>query len=473
MKKAISFLQIKLRRFNLLFALLIIASSGAFSQQLSGDLQHHTNQEIRLLGYNGFETTELAKGVIDESGNFILLYKDYIGMGYVETSDNSQLFLVINEPQMNITGTHLKEPDSISFTNTNENLIFNQYAVEHNQRERALAGWKYLLPQYKEVKLLKQQKEFVNVIQKEIDRLEKQDLDFLNNIKPSYYVSWFLPLRKLLDDIPSSAQQNTQRIPKHIADLRSIDFNDSRLYHSGILDDLLESHYWLLENGGMTMDSIYMEMNASTDYLIENLEGNDKLLNEVSDFLFSFLEKRSLFRASEHLALMLLTQSSCTIDDDLAKQMETYRAMKIGNTAPDIVFEGKKMMMGGEINKDLNLSDFNSDYTLVVFGASWCSQCAQEIPKINEKYVQWKLKGVETVFVSLDHDDIEFTNFVKDFPFLSSCDFKGWENKAAQDYYVFAVPTLFLLDKEREIILRPRSIEQVDAWIKYNLDPQD
>lgn len=460
-------------RHKLLFILLII-STYSFGQ-VSGCLKYYANQEIKLMGYTGFKTIELAKTGIDSVGNFSLNYNDeYKGMGYLQTADKSQLLLVINEQNITVNGsTNLKEPDSIIIGNSTENLIFNQYAVEHNQRERALAGWKYLLSQYKDVELLKQQKEYVNVIQKEIDRLEKQDLDFLNNIKPSYYVSWFLPLRKLLDDIPLSAQQYTQRIPKHIADLRSINFNDSRLYHSGILADLLESHYWLLENGGMTKDSMYMEMNASTDNLIENLEGNDKLLNEVSDFLFSFLEKRSLYRASEHLALKLLTQSSCTLEENLAKQMETYRAMKVGNTAPDIVFEGKKMMMGGEINKDLKLSDLKADYTLIVFGASWCLNCSQEIPKIKEKYVQWKLKGVETVFVSLDHDDIEFINFVKDFPFLSSCDFKGWENKAAQDYYVFAAPTLFLLDKEREIILRPRSIEQVDAWVNYNLDPKN
>ena len=471
MEKVTSFLQIKFRCFNLLCVLLTIGPYGAFSQQLSGSLKHHSNQEIRLFGYDGFETIELARSTIDASGNFILLYQDYIGMGYIETSDDSQLYLVLNETEVKITATHLKEPDSITFTNSNENLIFNQFAVEHNQRERALAGWKFLLPQYEKKKLLTQQKGIVNIIQKEIDRLEKQDLDFLNNLNSFYYVSWFLPLRKLLDDIPLSIQKYTQRIPKHLADIRNIDFNDSRLYHSGILDDLLESHYWMLENAGMTLDSMYMEMNASTDILIQNIEQNEKLLNEVSDFLFSFLEKRSLYKASEHLALKSLTQSSCLIEKGLAKRMETYRAMKVGKIAPDIVFEGKKMMMGGEINKDLRLSDLKSDYILIVFGASWCSNCELELPKIREKYLQWKLKGVETVFVSLDHDNKEFTSFVKDFPFLSFCDFKGWENKAVIDYYVFAVPTLFLLNNKREIILRPNSIEQADAWFKYKLGP--
>lgn len=311
-----------------------------------------------------------------------------------------------------------------------------------------------MLPLYQQTN---QQKGPLTTIKKEIERIEKEDTDFLNGLDKSTMVSWYLPIRKLIDDMPLSAQRYTERIPKHISDFRHINFNDKRLYHSGILDDLLEGHYLLLENSGMSLDSMYAQMNTSTDYLIKNLEGNDTLLNEVSNFLFRLLEKRSVFMASEHLALKLLTQSSCTVEDNLAKQLETYRAMKVGNIAPDIVFEGEKMMLGNKVSNDLKLSDLNSAYTLVVFGASWCPKCAEEIPKIKEKYIQWKLKNLETVFVSLDNDDSEFSNFAKDFPFLSVCDFKSWETQAAKDYYVFSTPTLFLLDKERKIILRPNS----------------
>jgi len=440
----------------LLFAGGIMASA----QQLSGNLLYHANQEIKLLGYNGFETIVLAKSLIDTSGNFTLLYKDYKGMGYLETSDKSQLFLVLNEPKINITGTHLKEPDSIKFENSKENLFFNQYAVAHNQREQALAGWKYLLPLYQQAN---QQKELLTTIKQEIERIEKEDAAFLNKLDKSTMVSWYLPVRKLIDDMPLSAQRYTERISKHINDFRHIDLNDKRLYHSGILDDLIEGHYLLLENGGITRDSMYAEMNTSTDYLITNLNGNDSLLNEVTHFLFNLMEKRSIFKASEYLALKLLTQSSCTLEDNLARQMETYRAMKVGNTAPDIDLH----LYDTAFSNSKKLSDIKSSYTLVVFGASWCPKCAKEIPEINQYYTKWKSKGLEVVFVSLDTDSAEYRQFVKDFAFLSTCNFKSWETQAAKDYYVFSTPTLFLLNKDRKIILRPNSIAQVDSWVNY------
>lgn len=458
---------IKTYSFNLLGLIFLFICFKTYAKEVSGKLTYHANQEIKLFGYDGFKTVELANSSIDTIGNFCLNYKDYKGMGYLETSDKSQLTIVLNESFIKINGTHLKYPDSMKFVNSCENSIFVQYAVEHNQRLQALSGWNYLLPQYKEVELLKLQSKYVNLIQKEITRLEKQDINYLSNIPSNYYVSWFIPLRKMLDDIPISAQQHPQKISCHIKDFRNIDFKNNKLYHSGILNNLIESHYWLIENGGMSLDSMYSEMNISTDILIEKLEGNDKRLNEFSDFLFKLLEKRSLFVASEYLALKLLTNYNYSLNSDLSKRLETYRVMKIGNTAPEIVFEGKKMIMGSEIKKVLTLSDLNSTYTLVVFGSSWCISCTEEISKIKNKYIHWKIKGVETVFISLDSNENEFKNFVEDFPFLSFSDFKNWKSKSVQDYYVFTTPTLFLLDKDRKIILRPRSIEQVDTWINY------
>ena len=49
------------------------------------------------------------------------------------------------------------------------------------------------------------------------------------------------------------------------------------------------------------------------------------------------------------------------------------------------------------------------------------------------------------------------------------CDYKKWDNQAVKDYFVFAAPTLFLLDKDQKIILRPSSVMQIDAWVDYSM----
>ena len=127
-----------------------------------------------------------------------------------------------------------------------------------------------------------------------------------------------------------------------------------------------------------------------------------------------------MFKASEYLAIKLLNETSCTLDSDLSRQLETYRAMKKGNTAPEIVFKGDIIALAyGADNFPSTLSDIKSQYSLIVFGASWCPKCTKELPEIVKMYSKWKASGIEVVFVSLDEDKELFTSFAATFPFVS------------------------------------------------------
>jgi peroxiredoxin len=273
-----------------------------------------------------------------------------------------------------------------------------------------------------------------------------------------------------VSDVSTIAQYRPEEIPATVAAFRNLDYSDNRLYRSGLLRDAVESHFWLLENSGKSLDSVFIEMKISIDAMMSKLIKDEKKLNEISDYLFDLLERHSLFQASEYLALKILNEVSCTIDNDLAKQLETYRAMKKGNIAADIIFEGDLLnanFVNGQSPK--KLSDIKSKQVLIVFGAGWCQKCTEELPKIAGLYSKWKQKGVEVVYISLDEKKEDFNAFASKFPFLSFCDYKKWGSPVANQYYVFGTPTMFLLDAKREILLRPNSVQQVDAWVDWFL----
>ena len=314
------------------------------------------------------------------------------------------------------------------------------------------------------------QKTPIQAIQSEKQRISNEDAAFLLKLPKESYVSWFLPTRKLVSSVSTVAQYRPYEIPNTIASFRTLDYTDKRLYKSGLFKDAIESHFWLLENSGKSLDSVFVEMQLSIYAMMVNLVKDEKKLNEVTDFLFDLLERHSLFQASEYLALKVLNEVSCTIDNDLAKQLESYRAMKKGNTAPDIIFKGDNSAPGyGQKNAPNKLSDLKSKYTVVVFGASWCQKCTEELPEITKHYSKWKAQGVEVVFVSLDENEEMFKNFTSIFPFISFCDYQKWNSTAAKDYYVFGTPTMYLLNDKREILLRPNSVSQMDAWVDWNL----
>jgi hypothetical protein len=80
-------------------------------------------------------------------------------------------------------------------------------------------------------------------------------------------------------------------------------------------------------------------------------------------------------------------------------------------------------------------------------------------------YGKLKSKGIEVVFISLDTDKKAFQDFTSVLPFISSCDYKKWDTPAAKDFYVFASPSIFLLDNDGKIKFRPKSIAHLTALL--------
>ncbi len=444
-----------------------------FSQNtIRGTFPDLANQSIKLIGFSGFDTYTIDSVKANEKGIFKLSYsKQDFGMAYLIEEDIKTFILILAEDEnLQLKGDNFAFSETIIIENGIQNQLFEQYASEHPRREQTLSAWDYLSKIYKRDSLFAVHESPKKVIEKEKQRIKAEDSLFLANLPKNSYVSWYLPVRKLVSSVSTIAQYRTEEIPTTINAFRMLDYTNERLYKSGLLKETIESHFWLIENSGRSLDSVYIEMNKSIDILVENLLSDEQKLNEITEFLFKLLEKRSLFKASEYLALKLLNEQGCTINKDFAAQLESYRAMKKGNTAPDSEFKGDIFAPAYETsNIPKKLSDVKSDYIVVVFGASWCPACPQELSHIAGLYENWKKYNVEVVFVSLDEEKDIFRNFVKPFSFISFCDYKKWDSPLVKNYHVFATPTIYLLNNSREILLRPNSVSQLDSWVDWYL----
>ncbi len=461
-----------MRKLNTIIFLLFIYVCTYSQNTITGIFTGLANQQIILVCFSGLNTYVIDSTQANEKGEFSLKFskKDY-GMAYLLSEDEKSFVVIIAENEnLQLKGENFDFSETIEIQNGKQNLLFEQYASEHPRREQTLSAWDYLTKIYRKDSLFAVHEIPKKAIEKEKQRIKAEDSLFLASLPENSYVSYYLPLRKLVSSVSTIAQYRTEEIPATIQGFREIDYTDKRIYKSGLLKETIESHFWLIENSGRSLDSIYIEMKTSIDIMVENLVANEQKLNEISEYLFKLLEKRSLFNASEYLSLKLLNEKSCTLNNDFSAQLESYRAMRKGNTAPNIEFIGNVFTPGyenGSIPK--SLFDIVSQYTVVVFGASWCPQCPKELSQISRVYKKWKEQGVEVVFVSLDEDEKIFKSFAGVFPFISLCDYKKWESPIVKNYHVFATPTIYLLNNNREILLRPHSVKQLDSWVDWYL----
>lgn len=249
---------------------------------------------------------------------------------------------------------------------------------------------------------------------------------------------------------------------------RNINSSDPKLYTSGSIYDLIERQFWSIQKSGLDEVSKFKELVASVDIILDSVKKNEKYYNDLAKYLFQYFEKYSLFTASEYIALKALNQKEVNLNSALVNKLESYRKMRVGNMAPNFELIGDVFKNGVAINNTIRLADINAKYKLIIFGGSWCSQCRSEMIQLLPRYNNWKSKGLEVVFISLDTDKKEFENFTAPFPFYSACDYKKWDTQAAKDYYVSSSPTIFLLDSDNKIILRPPTVASLDGWLDSN-----
>ena len=461
----------------LAFIILLFTCINAYSQNsITGTFPGLAKQQIKLVSFDGFDTYLIDSIQANEKGQFQLSFgtTDF-GMAYLLSEDNKNFVVILSGEKdkgenLKVKGESFAFAESIEIVESDENKLFEQYASEHPRREQTLSAWDYLSKIYRKDSLFVVQKFLKQAITNEKQRIKSEDDLFLSGLPEGSYVSYYLPLRKLVSSVSTIAQYRTKEIPQTITAFRELDYTDARLYKSGLLKETIESHFWLIENSGRSLDSVYIAMNISIDRLIKNLLSDEQKLNEITEYLFKLLEERSLFTSSEYLAIKILNEVNFTIDNDLAMQLESYRTMKIGNLAPDFDFPKNNLAPSYEsTNSPTKLSDLKSQYTVVVFGSSWCPQCPQELSMISGLYKKWKAQSIEVVFVSLDEDEKIFKSFAEVFSFISICDYKKWEGSIVKNYHVFATPTIYLLDDKREIILRPNSVQQLDSWVDWYL----
>jgi thiol-disulfide isomerase/thioredoxin len=457
------------RSLFLLFSIFFVGVS-ARAQTLSGIFPAHANQTITLEGAKGLDTYSIGSTKADEKGQFKLSYAaDDYGIAFLSGEDKQPFVVILEKEGVKLEGKALNEAATIRILEGKENRSFEQYTQEQGKREQALSAWGYLQNLYQNDPLFAKQQVPNQAIQAELLRIQGEDEAFIASLPRDSFVRWFLPIRKLVSSVGAVAQYRTAELPQTITAFRTLDYSDPRLAKSGLFRDVFESQFWLLENSGGTLEENYEKMEGSLDAILKSLEKDELRYNEVVGYLIELLERRSLMQAAEYLALKVLEQERVAIQPRLARQLEGYRAMKVGSRVPEIQFVGDILLQGKPITYPTRLTEVTAPYRLVIVGASWCPACSEAMGELIPLYEKWNKLGLEAIFVSLDTDPKAFQAYSEGMPFIAFSDYKKWDTQVVQDYYVSGSPSFYLIDQAGNLLLRPQSVKQLDAWVDWKL----
>ncbi len=167
--------------------------------------------------------------------------------------------------------------------------------------------------------------------------------------------------------------------------------------------------------------------------------------------------------------LLLLTCSFLLFTSKaLAENPSPYAIESLsGQKAPDFTLKDLD-------GKTVTLASHRGKVVILVFWASWCPPCKEELQSLNKLYGMYKNKGLVILAVSSDRSLSAVKDFIVQNPVTFNILFDEKLSVSRDLYKAFMVPTTFVIDRRGTIFkkhfgeqdwTKPLLIREIDALL--------
>ena len=273
---------------------------------------------------------------------------------------------------------------------------------------------------------------------------------------------------KFIRDFPGTymAKFLTWKQPRFIGDkgvfLSDLDVSDNSLIRSMALPDRIQSMMRTFSGG---KDSGFL---SCIDLVKASCEDNPVVLEFALYNMLDGFYNTGKETICQYILDNYIFDEDCgaNLSDVIRQRAQGIINLRVGNTPPSF----KIADPSGTI-VDLSQEVAAHEYTLVMFWASWCHKCEQEIPNLVPMYQEMNPRGFGMVGVSVDQQKSAWTKAIADnqIPWKNVSQLKGWDAPITDDYKITQTPTYFLLDKEGKIVMKPERWFEVQRFLQSRI----
>jgi peroxiredoxin len=285
-------------------------------------------------------------------------------------------------------------------------------------------------------------------------------------------MQFFLEPAKIDITAQDSIKNNTVKGPKGQPDFDKL--RKAADVYSPQIKKLQEDYVAARKAGNKAeMDKIEKQLDALDDEIREKVYGDFLKHNIKSPVALYALQQYAGWEIDAGKVEPLFNSLPSSVQQwssavALKNRIDIAKKTAIGSYAMDFT-------QNDTLGNPVSLSNFKGKYVLVDFWASWCGPCRAENPNVVKAFNKYKDKNFTILSVSLDrpnakekwlkaiHDDGLTWNHVSDLKF--------WDNAAAKQYGIQAIPQNLLIDPQGKIIAKNLRGEELEQKLAGMLKP--
>ncbi|MBU6307083.1 MAG: TlpA family protein disulfide reductase [Bacteroidetes bacterium] len=466
------------------FFLLLLCSGALWAQggyEITVTLKPYKDQYIYLGHYFGKSYPIIDSVKVDQQSRGVFKGKQPLqgGIYLIGFPNKSGFFeiLVDKQQQFSVTADSATLPNGITYTNSPDNELFARYQRMVSEKGMRINSLREVL------KTAPTRADSTRLI----DSLNALDIDLRNSRdrlieenNGTFLASLLQAMREPV--LPTELQQPTNREDSikafryyrdHFWD--GVNFWDGRLAYTTFFEEKLDRYFNQLVTPHP--DSVNKEMDYMLGFASINPEMQRFLLLR---FINRYYSQRYMWEDAVFVHLYEKYFSSKTYPwlSEQGKKTITDRAYSLmanilGTPATDIE-------LPDSTGRTVSLYALQKQYTLVVFWDPTCGHCKETLPKIDSVYAaRWKQDGVGIYAVAKETEGTraDWLRFIAEkkighwsHVYYSKEAEKNRVEKNvpgySQLYDVQSFPTLYLLDKDKRIVAKKLSYEQMDEIIQ-------
>jgi len=449
-----------MRKISILLIILLAEVPVIFGQgyHLRGTIPGLNQSEVYLMQDFAVSQQMIDTLKTDQSGSFdVIIPNDLpVGMYRLMTSSGLMFDLIFNKEDIAFQTTGFQTDDQIQIISSVENLLYYKYLNIKLNNEQKINILDPVLDYYPD------NDSFYLVVKSQVKNLYAQIYGVSNwatQQYPNTLAAHFIRFdRPQIPDFKLKPIEQKQKLKEYY--FKGIDFQDTLLLRTGMLTSKIVGYLSLFQRKDMSKNEVEQAFTQAVDTLLQKTVVNEQIYEYTLNYLVRGFDQFGFDHLLEHIAS--IQQLGRFHNHSLKKQtlenkLNLIQRLAGGNTAPDFTardLQGEK----------IRLSKIKADKTLLVFWASWCPHCTTSLPRLKKFYDAQHPEKFQIVSISVDNDKKAVEQAIKDeaYPWINIANLKGWNGPIVEKYGVSSTPSFFLLDKDKKIITKPRSIEMLE-----------